>query len=284
MAYHCRGFSVRVINQQRGQRQRGFSLVELMVSVLLGLVVVGAAVAVYLSMVFSSTGTVRSARLNYDMGSLMLFMTNDLRRAGYWGGVVAGANPLLNPFTSDDEDVQIIADWDTNGNACIVYSYDSDNDGLLQAGERFGFRLNNDGSLGIRLDGTVLASCADADGTWERITVQDDSEVVQITDLQFSFVALAADDGSTTAGVGPYPAQTQFSLCDNVDDAVPPAQPDPTPDCSGGVATAPVTGDAMVTRRIINIRMTGQMGRDQEISRSLVATVKVGNDRLWLEP
>lgn len=275
---------MRVINQQRGQRQRGFSLVELMVSVLLGLVVVGAAVAVYLSMVFSSTGTVRSARLNYDMGSLMLFMTNDLRRAGYWGGVVAGANPLLNPFTSEDEDVQIITNWDGLGlgNDCIVYSYDSDDDGLLQDGERFGFRLNNDGSLGIRLDGTVLDDCNN--GTWEIITVQDDSEVVQITDLQFSFVALAADDGSTTAGVGPYPAQTQFSLCDNVDDAVPPAQPDPTPDCSGGVATAPVTGDAMVTRRIINIRMTGQMGRDQEISRSLVATVKVGNDRLWLEP
>lgn len=269
---------------QRQTRQAGFSLVELMVSVLLGLVVVGAAVAVYLSMVFSSTGTVRSARLNYDMGSLMLFMTNDLRRAGYWGGVVAGANPLLNPFTSEDEDVQIITNWDGLGlgNDCIVYSYDSDDDGLLQDGERFGFRLNNDGSLGIRLDGTVLDDCNN--GTWEIITVQDDSEVVQITDLQFSFVALAADDGSTTAGVGPYPAQTQFSLCDNVDDAVPPAQPDPTPDCSGGVATAPVTGDAMVTRRIINIRMTGQMGRDQEISRSLVATVKVGNDRLWLEP
>ena len=256
-------------------------MVELMVSVLLGLVVVGAAVAVYLSMVFSSTSTVRSARLNYDMGSLLLFMTNDLRRAGYWGGVVAGANPLSNPFTSDAEDIQIFADWDGNGNSCIVYAYDSNNDGLLQDGERFGFRLNDDGSLGIRLDGTVLASCADADGTWERITVQDDSEVVQITHLQFSLTDLPEDtDGSD--GEGPYPAQDQTSVCDNVDDAVPPSQPDPTPDCSGGVAATPLTGDALVTRRIVNIRMTGQMGRDAEISRSLLATVKVGNDRLWV--
>ncbi|MDO8864114.1 prepilin-type N-terminal cleavage/methylation domain-containing protein [Haliea sp. E1-2-M8] len=270
-----------VDNFRSGQRQSGFSLVELMVSVLLGLVVVGAAVAVYLSMVFSSTDTVRSARLNYDMGSLLLFMTNDLRRAGYWGGVVAGADPLLNPFTSDDEDIQILTDWDGNGNACIVYSYDSDDDGALQDDERFGFRLNDNGSLDIRLGGTVLASCADADGTWERITVQDDSEVVQITDLQFSFLNLAADaDGSD--GAGPYPPQDQTSLCENVDDDVTAA--DPTPDCSGGIADAPAAGDALVTRRLVNVRMTGEMGRDSEISRSLVATVKVANDRLWVEP
>ena len=59
--------------------------------------------------------------------------------------------------------------------------------------------------------------------------------------------------------------------------------PDPTPNCTGGVADVPVAGDALVTRRIVNIRMTGRMGRDQEISRSLVATVKVANDRLWVQ-
>lgn len=256
-------------------QQAGFSLVELMVSVLLGLVVVGAAVAIYLSMVFSSTDAVRSARLNYDMGSLMLFMTNDLRRAGYSAAVFAGANVPLNPFTAAAEDIQIPED------SCIVYSYDSNGDGVLQNNERFGFRLNDDGSVGIRLDGTLLASCADDDGTWERITVQDDSEVVQITDLQFSLQDLAEDDGST-AGVGPYPAQDQTSSCDNLSDDI--EALDPTVDCTGGVADAPVAGDALVARRIVNIRMTGQLGRDQEISRSLVATVKVGNDRLWVIP
>lgn len=259
--------------------QSGFSLIELMVSVLLGMVVVGAAIAVYISMIFSAADTVRMVRLNHDMGSLLLFMTNDIRRAGYWGAAVAESDPLLNPFTTDEENIQFLPDWDGLGNPCIVYTYDADADGVLDVEERFGFRLNPDGSIGLRMGGTLLASCLDDDGTWENVTVQDDSEVVAISDLQFSFTALPADtDGSD--GAGPYPAQPQTSLCDNLSDAV--TDPDPTPDCTGGVADAPVVGDAVVARRMLNVRMTGQAGRDQEISRSLSATVKVANDRLWV--
>lgn len=265
---------------RRGLRQSGFSLIELMVSVLLGMVVVGAAVAVYVAMLQSSTGTVRTARLNYDMGSLLTYMANDIRRAGYWGGAAVGADPLLNPFSVAAEDIQILADWDGGGNPCIVYSYDADDDGLLQDIERFGFRLNGDGSIGMRMDGTVLSSCADADGTWERVTVQDSSEIVQITHLQFSFAALPEDtDGSD--GIGPYPAQPQTSRCDNADDDQP---ADDTPDCSGAGFPTPASGDALVTRRVVNIRLTGLMGRDAEIARSLTTTVKLANDRLWLAP
>ena len=260
--------------------QHGFSLVELMLSVVLGMVVVGAAVAVYVAMIQSSTGTVRTARLNYDMGSLMTYMANDIRRAGYWGGAAVGADPLLNPFTAAGENIQILADWDGNGNPCIVYSYDADNDGAQQDSERFGFRLNDDGSVGMRMDGTVLASCSDDDGTWERVTVQDNSEIVQVTDLQLSFEPLAADsDGSD--GAGPYPVQPQSSWCDNIDDGV--AEEPSAPDCSG-LTTAPSTGDALVVRRLVNMRMTGQAGRDTEISRSLATTVKLANDRLFRQP
>ena len=261
-------------------KQWGFSLVELMVAVVLGMVVVGAAVAVYVAMLQSSTGTVRTARLNYDMGSLMTYMANDIRRAGYWGGAAVGADPLLNPFTAAAEDIQVLADWDGNGNPCIVYSYDADNDGVQQDSERFGFRLNDDGSIGMRMDGTVLASCSDDDGTWERVTVQDNSEVVQVSHLQFSFQPLAADtDGSD--GAGPYPAQPQSSWCDNIDDGDPEAAS--APDCSG-LTNAPSTGDALVVRRLVNMRMTGQAGRDAEISRSLATTVKLANDRLFRQP
>ena len=269
-------------------KQLGFSLVELMVSVVLGMVVVGAAVAVYVAMLQSSTGTVRTARLNYDMGSLMTYMANDIRRAGFWGNAAVGADPLLNPFTAAAEDIQILADWDGNGNPCIVYSYDADSDGAQQDTERFGFRLNDDGSIGMRMDGSVLASCLDGDGdgdgiddgTWERVTVQDNSEIVQVTDLQLSFQDLPADtDGSD--GAGPYPVQPQSSWCDNIDDGDP--EEASAPDCSG-LTNAPSAGDALVVRRLVNIRMTGQAGRDAEISRSLATTVKLANDRLFRQP
>ena len=126
-------------------------------------------------------------------------------------------------------------------------------------------------------DETDPASCSDDDGVWERVTVQDNSEIVEITHLQFSFEPLAADtDGSD--GSGPYPEQPQSSWCDNIDDGGP-EQASAT-DCSG-LSAAPSAGDALVVRRLVNIRMTGQAGRDAEISRSLASTVKIANDRLF---
>ena len=62
---------------------RGFGLVELMVSIIPGLVVSGAAVAFVVSSLDSNTDFVRSTRFNQDLRSNMDFVTRELRRAGY---------------------------------------------------------------------------------------------------------------------------------------------------------------------------------------------------------
>ena len=67
-------------------RQRGFSLVELMVGIVVGLFVVLVASAVYLNVITSSADSTRLAKLNQDMRSIMDIMTYDLHRAGFSAG------------------------------------------------------------------------------------------------------------------------------------------------------------------------------------------------------
>jgi len=80
-------------------KQKGFTLIELMIAMMLGLIVIGGALSIYISTIRSSSDVVNSARLNYDLDSAMQLMVNDIRRAGYWGGAVAGSDATNNNFT-----------------------------------------------------------------------------------------------------------------------------------------------------------------------------------------
>ncbi|QFY90120.2 hypothetical protein D5125_11835 [Magnetovirga frankeli] len=235
-----------------------------MIALTLGLIVVGATIAVFISTLQGSSAVVRSARLNHDMDSLMSLMTNDIRRAGYWGGAGPDMDLSGNPFMTAAENIQII------GGNCIVYSYDANRDGhpdidddedtngtVIDENERYGFRLNNDGSVSIRLSATTTASCTD--GNWERITLQEGGEDIQITNLQFTF------NGST---------------CDNFNDSL---GSDSTVDCSG-LTTAPASGDNLLVRRVVTINMAGASANDAGIGKIIQGSVTLPNDRHILVP
>ena len=103
---------------------RGFGLVELMVSIVPGLVVSGAAVAFVVSSLDSNTDFVRSARFNQDLRSNMDFVTRELRRAGYDENsmkyiALSASNNTTSPFSS----IKVVrAEAD---NSCVIYAYDS---------------------------------------------------------------------------------------------------------------------------------------------------------------
>ncbi len=103
---------------------RGFGLIELMVSVVPGLVVSGAAVAFVLSSLSSNTEFVRSARFNQDLRSNMDFVTRELRRAGYDENAMkyialSASNNTTSPFSS----IKVVRKEADNG--CVIYAYDS---------------------------------------------------------------------------------------------------------------------------------------------------------------
>lgn len=101
-------------------KERGFSLIELMVSLAAGLIVVGAVVAFALASVQANSEYVSSTRLTQELRTSLDTVTDDLRRAGYDENALfyvarpatfTGASPFSKVFVSSTGD-------------CVIYAYD----------------------------------------------------------------------------------------------------------------------------------------------------------------
>src|SRR6185503_16427844 len=96
----------------------------------------------------------------------MQLMSNDIRRAGYWGNAISDINTGANnnPFMAAGTDIAI-----TGGN-CILFSYDYNNNGTLPTissasdDERYGFRLSGS-TLQTRPPGASF-DCSAAASAW----------------------------------------------------------------------------------------------------------------------
>ncbi|MGD7036888.1 hypothetical protein [Methylotuvimicrobium buryatense] len=247
----------------------GFTLMELMISLLLGLIIIGTIITVYIATIRGSSDVIGSARLNHDMESAMMLMTNDIRRTGYWGGAVDGSDSRNNPFTSPTTDIAVI---DFNGTGdCILYSYDAngsghfDNNGdgtVDDTNEFYGFRLNNN-TIEMRLTGVNTTDCSNTNANWQAMTLNAGGEQINITNLEFSFGPLAGLAGTSRC--------FNFSTKTITDDAI---------DCD----PAPSTGDNVIQKRVVNIRMTGVLANDVNVSKTINGTVQIRNDRLYTQP
>jgi len=244
------------------KKQKGFTLIEIMIALMLGLIVIGGALSIYISTIRSSTDVTNSARLNYDVDSVMQLMINDIRRSGYWGGAISGANAKNNNFTQAATNIQIrnIAAPTTavNSGNCILYTYDADSNGLVSTDEYYGFRLNGV-ELEARITGTVAtAQSCGVNTQWNNIA---DENKVSISALIFSdnnSKCLNTTSNTLYAPVG-------------VDKSCP----------SAAVAGFSVTGNTLVETREIAITLTGSVVNDASVSKSLSANVKVRNNRIF---
>ncbi|MDP3876745.1 MAG: prepilin-type N-terminal cleavage/methylation domain-containing protein [Methylobacter sp.] len=226
-------------------KQTGFTLIELMIASLLGLIVVSATIAMYVGTVRASTDTLNSVHLNHDLDAVLSLITNDLKRAGYWGGAVIGADSLNNPFTLDTANIQAPAA------SCILYSYDADGDGVVDADEFYGFRLNGS-NIDIRLSGTTTADCAD--GTWSAMTTEG---TVNVTALTFATTYKCLNVTTTLSYNTP---------------------------CADVTAGNLATGEKAVESRRIDIALTGQLVNDTTVTKTLTDTIKVRADRVFIQP
>ncbi len=94
----------------------GFSLVELMVGIAVGLVVLVGLSSVYVNSVRGGRTTTAANQLNQEMRALMDIMVNDLRRAGYWA---------RRPRAWQTPSWRLTTQPAINGGNCILYSYDA---------------------------------------------------------------------------------------------------------------------------------------------------------------
>lgn len=163
-----------VAGHNRTTHQRGFSLVELMIAMVLGLIVSGAVLALVVAIIHSNRQTLQSTRLNQELRATLAVIANDLRRARAVDdplstAVVAGGNPYRAVSTA------------TAG--CVVYAYDDAIDGPWHV-----IKLDS-GRVVLQGAATKPASCSPA-GTPEVLG----SNQVEITGLTFTPTTTSTTD------------------------------------------------------------------------------------------
>lgn len=230
-----------------------------MIALVLGLIVLGATISIYITTVGSSSNLIKSTRLNHDLESVMALMLNDIKRAGYWGSATVAADSRANPFTATATNIQIPEP--PPDNTCVLYSYDADGDGTVDSNEYYGFKFESS-TIKIRKTGTTTADCTD--GTWEEFI---DGNQLTITALQFSFAPI---DIASTALNPDLPAT---SRCFNVTTSTV---------TNAASCTGAVSGDSVAEKRVVNIQLTGQVTTDPSVTKTLNGTVEVRNNRLRL--
>lgn len=102
---------------------RGFSLVELMIALVAGLLVVGAVLAFTLSSLRSNSEYIRATRLTQELRTTLNFVSDELRRAGYDEDAL---NYIFRPatFTASSPFAPISVSNVNADDGCIIYSYD----------------------------------------------------------------------------------------------------------------------------------------------------------------
>ena len=149
---------------------KGFTLVEMMVAIVLGLLVVTAALAFIFSLIRANSETVLSTRLNQELRGTMALIANDLRRARGLSDPIAAVNQggaVVNAYSG----VTV-----SGGKDCVLYAYD-------EGGKNYrAVRLNTaTGKVELVRETTAGAVTCDVAGT------PLNSDSVEVTNLEVDY-------------------------------------------------------------------------------------------------
>lgn len=178
--------------------QCGFTLVELLITMLIGLFILSAVTTMLVSSNQTSVDTLRMIRMQQELRAVMNLMTSDLRRAGFNGGSASligtgSASPfsISEPTTASPTGTCILYSYDQSGNSAAS---PTNYDGTVNGTENYGFRLDSgDGAVERRQAG---AGCSA--GGWQNLT---DENVVKVTGLQFTRSDSVVCNGTTQGAI-----------------------------------------------------------------------------------
>lgn len=153
-------------------KQRGFSLVELMVGLLVGLIVISGAMAIFVTSLRGGNESLRASKLNQEVRSALQLMSSELAKVGY-GQATASSMRLFTQSGSSPD--------------CVIFSYNQDDASNNVFGFRWRRESNGDGISRVEylsvatFDFAGATACPTAG--WISLT---NSDVVNITRLEFS--------------------------------------------------------------------------------------------------
>jgi prepilin-type N-terminal cleavage/methylation domain-containing protein len=174
---------------KRWKHQRGVTLIELMVVMVISLIVSTAMILLMASTLGTGTQTIQMTRLTQEMRTAMQLMSRDLRRANY----TSSSEDCYGNVRCNEKFPHIGAITPVGG-TCFQFWYDRTNDGVapLDVGA---FQL----SSGVLQMLTTLDDFSDpcgspSDGRWIDIT---DADIVSVTAFT------ASDESSYCADISP---------------------------------------------------------------------------------
>ncbi len=247
--------------------QAGVSLVELMVGSAVGLIVIAATVATYITIARSGSEILASAKLNAELRAAMDMMIRDIRRAGSWTATQASREDGPNPFTLRTG--ALITDINIFDSGKVVeFSYNGSFLGSAN-GTVFGYRMADNALkvLQCNIDASPSTLCntgAIVASGWEKLT--DDDNVV-ITSLSFQTTGSRCLNLTQVGKTWVSPTATTVPACDST-----------TP---GYIATA---HDRLFEKRQIRVRLAGKLKRKEEFTMVLEESVLLANDRIFNVP
>ena len=261
-------------------RQAGVTLIELMISIVLGLLILSAATAMTVQSMVMNADTLNSARLNQNLDSVIQVMVNDIRRAGYSASFTGGAGIDF----ADKEDLNIVSA------SCILYAYNADGDDVLDPEEKFGFKLVGE-EIHMRTtcpDGTTCATDC-SKGTWAALI---EANTVSVTGLSFNSVnskcisITHSDNVEDLKNRNNYwvtsdPAETEFPcmattgtnlnthVLDDFDVYI-----------SDQTFVPPEEGDRLIGTRQVNVQITAELTNDDSMQKSQRVAINVRNNHV----
>jgi Tfp pilus assembly protein PilW len=157
-----------------------------MIGMVIGLIVSGIALNLYLSTLNISTQTANTVRLNQEMRLIMDMMVSDIRRAGY-GDTPDGVSVAYSSIVSGGVPISIFKD---GGEDCLVISYNADSDADI---ELFAYKLASGtvrlSELSATSTSTASVNCSSF-SVWENLSSTDISAFSAL-----SFTSNAASSG-----------------------------------------------------------------------------------------
>lgn len=152
-----------MLTAMRFSRQRGAGLIELMISLVIGMIVIAGALSLSSSTFGANTSQMKMSRLNNELRMAMSSITRDMRRAGYHNWTVAQL--AAGVYTASPQPVPAF----TSGGATdsVTVSYDENSNSTHESIETFGFKYE---------DNTIKAKIGA--GSWASVV---DTAVIEIT-------------------------------------------------------------------------------------------------------
>lgn len=225
-------------------KQRGITLIEMMIAILIGLIVAATAITIYVYSVKSQTENINLIRLNQDVRGIMDLVVRDVRRAGFVTSSPESNFACLknNPFGT----ISLLeSDTSTTGDSCLLFSYNANDNQLcsVESNEHFGFR-NDDGVLQMKSSGGNETDCSS--GNWEAINDEEINitSVFSLDQKELDITEMFADDDARCD-----PGE-ECNVCDS--------------------------GNQCLTIRTVDIEITGEL--DDGTEQTITEQIRIRND------